>query len=109
MLWLRWLEPDLGKLVWARASGTGWKPICWQFGISRATAHRRWRTQRHRVAAERAAGADEAGAAVRGGGGARHMMTVPWARDGGFEHVAAVPNGRATWSYRSGASQPASL
>ena len=41
MLWLRWLEPELGKLVWARVSGTEWKPICWQFGISRATAHRR--------------------------------------------------------------------
>ena len=34
MLWLRWLEPELGKLVWARVSGTEWKPICWQFGIT---------------------------------------------------------------------------
>src|SRR5690606_41878627 len=42
MLWLRLLEPELGKLVWARASGTEWKPICWRFGSSRATAHRRW-------------------------------------------------------------------
>ena len=42
MLWLRWLEPELAKLVWARVSGTEWKPICWQFGISRPTAHRRW-------------------------------------------------------------------
>ena len=31
MLWLRWLEPELGKLVWARVSGSEWKPICWQF------------------------------------------------------------------------------
>lgn len=42
MLWLRWLEPELGKLVWARVAGAAWKPICWRFGISRATAHRRW-------------------------------------------------------------------
>ena len=42
MLWLRWLEPEDGRLVWARANRTPWKPICWQFGISRATANRRW-------------------------------------------------------------------
>ena len=42
MLWLRWLEVDDARLVWARAEGTAWKPICWQFGISRATANRRW-------------------------------------------------------------------
>ena len=42
MLWLRWLEADDAKLVWARAEGTAWKPICWQFGISRATADRRY-------------------------------------------------------------------
>jgi len=42
MLWLRWLEPEDGRLVWARADGMAWKPICWQFGISRATANRRW-------------------------------------------------------------------
>ena len=42
MLWLRWLEPELGKLVWARVSGSEWKPICWQIGISRPTAYRRW-------------------------------------------------------------------
>ena len=42
MLWLRWIEPDLGKLVWPRVSGTEWKPIFWRFGISRPTAHRRW-------------------------------------------------------------------
>ena len=42
MLWLRWLEPEDAKLVWARAEGIAWKPICWRFGVSRATAHRRW-------------------------------------------------------------------
>lgn len=40
--WLTWLEPSQAKLVWARAEGTPWKPICWRFGIARATAHRRW-------------------------------------------------------------------
>jgi len=40
--WLSWLEPEDAKLVWARAEGTPWKMICWRFGISRATACRRW-------------------------------------------------------------------
>jgi hypothetical protein len=40
--WLRWLEADEARLVWARAEGTPWKPICWRLGISRATANRRW-------------------------------------------------------------------
>jgi hypothetical protein len=42
MEWLRWLEPDDGKLVWMRAEGARWKAVCVRFGISRATAHRRW-------------------------------------------------------------------
>jgi hypothetical protein len=42
LTWLRWLEPDDSKLVWARSDGTPWKAICWRFGIARATAHRRW-------------------------------------------------------------------
>lgn len=42
MLWLRWLEKDDARLVWLRANGTPWKPICWQLGLSRATANRRW-------------------------------------------------------------------
>ena len=42
MLWLRWLEKDDARLVWLRANGTPWKPICWELGISRATANRRW-------------------------------------------------------------------
>ena len=41
MLWLRWLEKDDARLVWLRANGTPWKPICWELGISRATANRR--------------------------------------------------------------------
>jgi hypothetical protein len=42
MLWLRWLEKDDARLVWLRANRTAWKPICWELGISRATANRRW-------------------------------------------------------------------
>jgi hypothetical protein len=42
MLWLRWLEVDDAKLVWARAERVAWKQITWQFGLSRAAAARRW-------------------------------------------------------------------
>ncbi|WP_428544043.1 DUF6362 family protein [Profundibacter sp.] len=42
MLWLRWLEVEDAKLVWMRANGKAWKPICWEFGMSRAAAARRW-------------------------------------------------------------------
>jgi hypothetical protein len=41
--WLRWLDPDDAQLVVARLEGAPWKLICWQFGISRPTADRRWR------------------------------------------------------------------
>lgn len=41
--WLRWLEGDDAKLVWARSEGMPWKQICCRFGIARATADRRWR------------------------------------------------------------------
>jgi len=42
LLWLRWLEKDDARLLWLRVNGTQWKPICWELGISRATANRRW-------------------------------------------------------------------
>ena len=42
MLWLRWLEVEDAKLLWLRAERTAWKPICWQFGMSRAAAARHW-------------------------------------------------------------------
>lgn len=42
MLWLRWLEVDDAKLVWARAERVAWKQITWQFGLSRTAASRRW-------------------------------------------------------------------
>jgi hypothetical protein len=40
--WLRWLEGDDAKLVWARSEGTPWKEICFRFGVARATANRRY-------------------------------------------------------------------
>jgi hypothetical protein len=42
LAWLSWLESDDARLVWTRAEGAPWKAICWRFGVSRATAHRRW-------------------------------------------------------------------
>ena len=42
LLWLRWLERDDARLVWLRANRTPWKKICWELGISRPTANRRW-------------------------------------------------------------------
>jgi hypothetical protein len=42
LVWLRWLEVEDSKLVWARADRPAWKVICWRFGIARATANRRW-------------------------------------------------------------------
>jgi hypothetical protein len=41
LLWLRWLEKGDARLVWLRANGKPWKPICWELGISRPTANRR--------------------------------------------------------------------
>ena len=42
MLWLRWLDKDIGQILWARANRKAWKGISWQHGISRATANRRY-------------------------------------------------------------------
>lgn len=42
MLWLRWVDKDIGQILWARADRKAWKGICWQHGISRATANRRF-------------------------------------------------------------------
>ena len=41
MLWLRWLDKDIGQIIWARANRKAWKGICWAHGVSRATASRR--------------------------------------------------------------------
>jgi hypothetical protein len=40
--WNAFLEPDDAHLMWARAEGARWKELCYRFGISRPTAHRRW-------------------------------------------------------------------
>jgi hypothetical protein len=40
--WNRFLERDDAHLMWARAEGARWKELCYRFGISRPTAHRRW-------------------------------------------------------------------
>ena len=42
MLWLRWLEKDIAQILWARANRKVWKGICWEQGIGRATANRRY-------------------------------------------------------------------
>ena len=40
--WNRFLERDDAQLMWARAEGMPWKHLCYRFGISRPTAHRRY-------------------------------------------------------------------
>jgi hypothetical protein len=41
--WLAWIEgEDTKRIVWLRAEGVRWKPICWRIGISRTTAWQRW-------------------------------------------------------------------
>ena len=44
LAWLFWLEPDEARIVWLRAEGMRWKPICRRLGVSRATAWRWWAT-----------------------------------------------------------------
>ncbi|KZK78860.1 hypothetical protein PsAD46_04477 [Pseudovibrio sp. Ad46] len=40
--WLRYIfEPDDRKILWMRAEGFRWRPICIQVGLTRSTAHRR--------------------------------------------------------------------
>ena len=40
--WLRWLEADVAKIVWLRASGDRWKEICWKVGLQRTAVHQRY-------------------------------------------------------------------
>ena len=42
LLWLRWLEVEDARLVWMRVERERWREICQSFGISRATANRRY-------------------------------------------------------------------
>ena len=41
MLWLRWVDKDIGEILWARANRDAWKKISWHHGISRSAANRR--------------------------------------------------------------------
>ena len=42
MLWLRWVDKDIGQILWARSNRWSWKKVCWHHGISRPTASRRY-------------------------------------------------------------------
>ena len=55
--WLLWLDPLDAELVEMRVSGAPWKPICWRLGMSRATAHRRWKAALVRITDHLAASA----------------------------------------------------
>jgi hypothetical protein len=41
LLWLRWVEPSIARILWARANRLPWKGICNEHAISRAAANRR--------------------------------------------------------------------
>jgi hypothetical protein len=42
--WIHFLESvEERKIVWLRAKKTPWQLICGEFGISRATANRKWK------------------------------------------------------------------
>jgi hypothetical protein len=62
MLWLRWVDKDIGEILWARANRDAWKKISWHHGISRSAANRRheyglavivWRLNGRRVPTRR--------------------------------------------------------
>lgn len=40
--WLLWLEPDDARIVWMRAEGIRWRPICIRLGMTRMSAWRHW-------------------------------------------------------------------
>ena len=48
--WTAMLDDTDAQIVRLRSSGTRWKPICWQLGIGRATAHRRFNSALRRIA-----------------------------------------------------------
>jgi len=60
--WLRWLEPDETRLVWLRAEGVGWKPICARFGVGRTTAWHRWNAALGKIAVRLNAAAENSSA-----------------------------------------------
>ncbi len=42
-VWLKWLEPEVRRLVWLRAEKVRWKNICERLGCDRTTAWRRYK------------------------------------------------------------------
>ena len=45
------VKAEHAKLVWALcADGTRWELVCWRFGITCATSHRRWQYGRSLIA-----------------------------------------------------------
>jgi hypothetical protein len=42
--WIHFLESvEERKIIWLRATRISWRFICYEFGISRATGHRKWK------------------------------------------------------------------
>jgi hypothetical protein len=48
--WSAMLDDLDAEIVRLRTSGARWTPICWQLGISRATAHRHYKAALLRIA-----------------------------------------------------------
>lgn len=48
--WSAMLDDLDAEIIRLRSSGARWKPICWQLGIGRATAHRRFKEALKRIA-----------------------------------------------------------
>jgi hypothetical protein len=48
--WMSLVDDPDADIVRLRSSGSRWKPICWQLGCGRATAHRRFKTALQRIA-----------------------------------------------------------
>lgn len=51
LVWITWVEdPEMRKLIWARAQGTPWKIICREFGYGRTRAWQIWRDALEQIA-----------------------------------------------------------
>jgi hypothetical protein len=51
-VWLKWLEPEEGRLVWLRAERVRWKLICGRFGVGRTKAWEMYRRALASIAAK---------------------------------------------------------
>lgn len=73
--WMRWLSEEQVRVVWARASGVPWRPLCLRLGCGRTKAWRIWVTAlvllKARLNAEKAVtpAAAQRRAGVRNSGG----------------------------------------